>query len=157
MAIPCPPLLGSELSMEGGPLSYKAVKFVQSDMVSGLGTGSTAKHAVDLMADLLRQGKLNNIIGIPTSKKTHQQALSLGIPLSDLDSHPIVDFAIDGADEVDADLNLVKGQGGSLLTEQMIESACKKFIVIVDESKLVPHTGAMPVEIVPFCWKFTLK
>ncbi|KAF2310846.1 hypothetical protein GH714_017600 [Hevea brasiliensis] len=179
MAIPCLPLLGSEkLSMEAGPLSplssppqvvltqdelkkiaaYKAVEFVQSGMVLGLGTGSTAKHAVDRIADLLRKGKLKNIIGIPTSKKTHQQALSLGIPLSDLDSHPIVDLAIDGADEVDSDLNLVKGRGGSLLREKMIESACKKFVVIVDESKLVSHigaNGAMPVEIVPFCWKFT--
>ncbi|KDP34976.1 hypothetical protein JCGZ_09264 [Jatropha curcas] len=181
MAIPCQPLIGSEkLSMEAGPLSpmapisqppviltqdelkkiaaYKAVDFVQSGMVLGLGTGSTAKHAVDRIADLLHQGKLKNIIGIPTSKKTHQQALSLGIPLSDLDSHPNVDLAIDGADEVDSDLNLVKGRGGSLLREKMIESACKKFVVIVDESKLVPHigaNGAMPVEVVPFCWKFT--
>ncbi|KAL9352567.1 hypothetical protein Peur_055247 [Populus x canadensis] len=177
MAIPCPSIFGSEmLPIESGAMSpppspliltqdelkkiaaYKAVEFVQSGMVLGLGTGSTAKHAVDRIADLLHQGKLNNIIGIPTSKKTHQQAVSLGIPLSDLDSHPTVDLAIDGADEVDSNLNLVKGRGGSLLREKMIESACKKFIVIVDESKLVPHvgaSGAMPVEVVPFCWKFT--
>ncbi|KAJ6721230.1 RIBOSE-5-PHOSPHATE ISOMERASE 3 CHLOROPLASTIC-RELATED [Salix viminalis] len=138
--------------------AYKAVESVQSGMVLGLGTGSTAKHAVDRIAELLHQGKLKNIIGIPTSKKTHQQAVSLGIPLSDLDSHPVVDLAIDGADEVDSNLNLVKGRGGSLLREKMIESACKKFIVIVDESKLVAHvgaSGAMPVEVVPFCWKFT--
>lgn len=137
--------------------AYKAVEFVQSGMVLGLGTGSTAKHAVDRIAELLRQGKLTNIIGIPTSKKTHQQAVSLGIPLSDLDSYPVVDLAIDGADEVDPDLNLVKGRGGSLLREKMIESATKKFIVIVDETKIVSRvgaTGAMPVEVVPFCWKF---
>lgn len=139
--------------------AYKAVEFVESGMVLGLGTGSTAKHAVDRIGELLRQGKLKNIVGIPTSKKTHEQALSLGIPLSDLDSHPVVDLAIDGADEVDPHLNLVKGRGGSLLREKMIEGACKKFIVIVDESKLVPYIGgsglAMPVEIIPFCWKFT--
>ncbi|XP_059649589.1 probable ribose-5-phosphate isomerase 2 [Cornus florida] len=141
--------------------AYKAVEFVESGMVLGLGTGSTAKYAVDRIGELLRQGKLKNIIGIPTSRMTHEQAVSLGIPLSDLDSHPVVDLAIDGADEVDPCLNLVKGRGGSLLREKMVEGACKKFVVIVDESKMVKHLGgsglAMPVEIVPFCWKFTAQ
>ncbi|KAK8582960.1 hypothetical protein V6N13_069726 [Hibiscus sabdariffa] len=141
--------------------AYKAVEFVESGMVLGLGTGSTAKHAVDRIGELLRLGKLKNIVGIPTSKKTQEQALSLGIPLSDLDTHPTVDLAIDGADEVDPHLNLVKGRGGSLLREKMVEGACKKFVCIVDESKLVNHLGgsglAMPVEIVPFCWKFTAR
>lgn len=141
--------------------AYKAVEFVQSGMVLGLGTGSTAKHAVDRIGELLKQGKLKNIVGIPTSNMTRDQALSLGIPLSDLDTHPIVDLAIDGADEVDPDMHLVKGRGGSLLREKMVEAASKKFIVIVDETKLVKYIGgsglAMPVEIVPFCWKFTLK
>ncbi|RYQ81002.1 hypothetical protein Ahy_Scaffold1g107029 isoform D [Arachis hypogaea] len=130
--------------------AYKAVEYIESGMVLGLGTGSTAKHAVDRIGKLLRQGKLKDIVGIPTSKKTHEQALSLGIPLSDLDSHPVVDLAIDGADEVDPYLNLVKGRGGSLLREKMVEGACKKFVVIVDESKLVNYIGgsglAMPVE-----------
>ncbi|KAL5722636.1 ribose-5-phosphate isomerase [Ranunculus cassubicifolius] len=139
--------------------AYKAVEFVESGMVIGLGTGSTACHAVDRIAELLHQGKLNNIIGIPTSKKTQEQAISLGIPLSDLNKHPTLDLAIDGADEVDEYLNLVKGRGGSLLREKMVESACKKFIVIVDETKMVKHLGgsggAVPVEVVPFCWKFT--
>ncbi|XP_054809861.1 probable ribose-5-phosphate isomerase 2 [Prosopis cineraria] len=139
--------------------AYKAVEYVESGMVLGLGTGSTAKHAVARIGELLKQGKLENIIGIPTSKMTQEQAVSVGIPLSDLDSHPIVDLAIDGADEVDPDLNLVKGRGGSLLREKMIEGACKKFIVIVDETKQVKYLGgsglAVPVEIVPFCWKFT--
>ncbi|KAK8655616.1 hypothetical protein V6N13_108190 [Hibiscus sabdariffa] len=139
--------------------AYKAVEFVESGMVLCLGTGSTAKHAVDRIGELLRQGKLNNIIGIPTSKQTQEHAISLGIPLSDLDSHPTVDLAIDGADEVDPHLNLVKGRGGSLLREKMVEGACKKFVCIVDESKLVKHLGgsglALPVEVVPFCWKFT--
>ncbi|KAL9317215.1 hypothetical protein ACSQ67_013734 [Phaseolus vulgaris] len=121
--------------------AYKAVEYVESGMVLGLGTGSTAKHAVERIGELLRQGKLKDIVGIPTSKMTHEQALSLGIPLSDLDSHPVVDLAIDGADEVDPFLNLVKGRGGSLLREKMVESACKKFIVIVDESKLVNYVG----------------
>ncbi|CAH9081624.1 unnamed protein product [Cuscuta europaea] len=141
--------------------AYKAVEYVRSGMVVGLGTGSTAKHAVARIGELLSEGKLKNIVGIPTSRITHEQAVSLGIPLSDLDSHPILDLAIDGADEVDTNMNLVKGRGGSLLREKMVEAACKKFVVIVDESKLVGHLGgsglAMPVEIVPFCWKFTLK
>ena len=137
--------------------AYKAVEYVESGMVLGLGTGSTAKHAVDRIGELLRQGKLKNIVGIPTSKMTHEQVVSLGIPLSDLDSYPILDLAIDGADEVDPYLNLVKGRGGSLLREKMVEGACKKFVVIVDESKLVNYLGGsgltMPVEIVSFCWK----
>ncbi|XP_031123610.1 probable ribose-5-phosphate isomerase 2 [Ipomoea triloba] len=141
--------------------AYKAVEYVESGMVVGLGTGSTAKHAVDRIGELLRLGKLEKIVGIPTSKATHAQAVALGIPLSDLNAHPILDLAIDGADEVDPHMNLVKGRGGSLLREKMVEAASKKFVVIVDESKLVGHLGgsglAMPVEIVPFCWEFTLK
>ncbi|KAH6765320.1 Ribose 5-phosphate isomerase [Perilla frutescens var. frutescens] len=141
--------------------AYKAVEHVRSGMVVGLGTGSTAKHAVDRIAQLLRQGKLKNIVGIPTSTQTHEQAVALGIPLSDLDSHAAVDLAIDGADEVDPELNLVKGRGGSLLREKMVESVAKKFIVIVDESKLVKYVGgsrlAMPVEVVQFCWSHSLK
>ncbi|KAJ4901348.1 putative ribose-5-phosphate isomerase 2 [Raphanus sativus] len=141
--------------------AYKAVDFVKSGMVLGLGTGSTAKHAVDRIGELLRRGELENIVGIPTSKKTQEQALSLGIPLSDLDSHPVIDLSIDGADEVDPRLNLVKGRGGSLLREKMIEGASKKFVVIVDESKMVKHIGgsklALPVEVVPFCWEFTAE
>lgn len=87
----------------------KSVEFVKSGMVVGLGTDSTATHAVDKIGELLHQGKLKNIVGIPTSKTTHDQAVSLGIPLSDLDSHPVIDLAIDGADEVDSSMNLVKG------------------------------------------------
>lgn len=181
MAIPFPHFVGPDKSLNTGMMvpssssclpiltqdelkkiaAYKAVEFVESGMVLGLGTGSTARHAVNRIGELLCQGKLENIVGIPTSSMTHEQALSVGIPLTDLDSHPVVDLAIDGADEVDPYLNLVKGRGGSLLREKMVEGACKKFIVIVDQSKLVKHLGgsglAMPVEIVPFCWKFTAK
>ncbi|KAK9756866.1 hypothetical protein RND81_01G125900 [Saponaria officinalis] len=182
MAIPCTHFISGEKSaiengiLIGSPTStksiltqdelkkiaaYKAVEFVESGMVIGLGTGSTACHAVERIGELLRHGKLHNIIGIPTSKKTQEQAMSCGIPLSDLNSHPIVDIAIDGADEVDPQMNLVKGRGGSLLREKMIESATKKFVVIVDESKMVDYIGgsglAMPVEVVPFCWKFSAE
>lgn len=138
----------------------RAVEYVRSGMVLGLGTGSTAKFAVDRLGDLLLQGKLKNIVGVPTSQRTADQAKRLGIPLSTLDDHPELDLAIDGADEVDPKLNLVKGRGGALLREKMVEMAAKRFIVIVDESKLVPGlgvSGAMPVDVVQFCWKYTAQ
>ncbi|KAM0945909.1 putative ribose-5-phosphate isomerase [Dioscorea sansibarensis] len=140
--------------------AHRAVDLVEPGMVLGLGTGSTAAHALDRIGDLLRCGVLHDIVGIPTSKKTETHALSVGIPISDLDSHPSVDLSIDGADEVDPHLNLVKGRGGSLLREKMIEGASKRFVVIVDDSKMVDRLGcsghAVPVEIIPFCWGYTL-
>ncbi|GAB4835993.1 Probable ribose-5-phosphate isomerase 3, chloroplastic [Ancistrocladus abbreviatus] len=152
---PAPPLTQDELKKLA---AEKAVDSVKSGMVLGLGTGSTAAFAVSRIGELLSSGKLSNIIGIPTSKRTFEQATSLGIPLSVLDDHPRIDLAIDGADEVDLDLNLVKGRGGALLREKMVEAASDKFIVIVDETKLVEGLGgsglAMPVEVVQFCWKY---
>lgn len=139
----------------------KAVEYVKSGMVVGLGTGSTAAFAVSKIGELLASGELKDIVGVPTSKRTEEQARSLGIPLSVLDDHPKLDVAIDGADEVDPDLNLVKGRGGALLREKLVEMASDKFIVIVDDSKLVSGLGgsglAMPVEIVQFCWRYTLN
>lgn len=136
----------------------KAVEYVESGMVLGLGTGSTAAFAVARIGELLKAGELKDIVGVPTSKRTAEQAASLGIPLSVLDDHPSIDLAIDGADEVDPELNLVKGRGGALLREKMVEAASAKFVVVVDESKLVSGLGgsglAMPVEVVPFCWKY---
>ena len=129
-------------------------------MVLGLGTGSTAAFVVAKLGELLKSGGLNNIVGIPTSKRTEEQARQLGIPLSVLDDHPRLDLAIDGADEVDPDLNLVKGRGGALLREKMVEAASEKFVVVADETKLVSGLGgsglAMPVEVVQFCWKYNL-
>lgn len=139
----------------------KAVDYVQSGMVLGLGTGSTAAFVVAKLGQLLSTGQLSDIIGIPTSKRTEEQAKSLGIPLSILDEHPKIDLAIDGADEVDPDLNLVKGRGGALLREKMVEAASDKFVVVADETKLVSGLGgsglAMPVEVVQFCWKYNLE
>ncbi|XP_021891263.1 probable ribose-5-phosphate isomerase 3, chloroplastic [Carica papaya] len=138
----------------------KAVESVKSGMVLGLGTGSTAAFVVDKIGKLLSAGELSNIVGIPTSKRTEEQARSLGIPLSVLDEHPHIDLAIDGADEVDPNLDLVKGRGGALLREKMVEAAADKFIVVADETKLVSGLGgsglAMPVEVVQFCWKYNL-
>uniref|UniRef100_A0A0D6R5P8 ribose-5-phosphate isomerase n=1 Tax=Araucaria cunninghamii TaxID=56994 RepID=A0A0D6R5P8_ARACU len=136
----------------------KAVEYVESGMVLGLGTGSTAAFVVAKIGELMKAGTLTNIVGVPTSKRTAEQAASLGIPLSVLDDHPKIDLAIDGADEVDPELNLVKGRGGALLREKMVEAASARFVVVVDESKLVSGLGgsglAMPVEVVPFCWKY---
>ncbi|XP_004230104.1 probable ribose-5-phosphate isomerase 3, chloroplastic [Solanum lycopersicum] len=138
----------------------KAVEYVKSGMVLGLGTGSTAAFVVAKLGELLSSGQLTNIVGVPTSKRTEEQALSLNIPLSTLDDHPHIDLAIDGADEVDPNLDLVKGRGGALLREKMVEAASDKFVVVVDDSKLVSGLGgsglAMPVEVVQFCWKYNL-
>ncbi|KAF3454336.1 hypothetical protein FNV43_RR04783 [Rhamnella rubrinervis] len=138
----------------------KAVEYVKSGMVLGLGTGSTAAFVVAKLGQLLSSGQLTDIVGVPTSKRTEEQARQLGIPLSILDDHPHLDLAIDGADEVDPDLNLVKGRGGALLREKMVEAASDKFVVVVDDTKLVSGLGgsglAMPVEVVQFCWKYNL-
>ncbi|KAL4200751.1 hypothetical protein AMTRI_Chr02g255170 [Amborella trichopoda] len=139
----------------------KAVDYVKSGMVLGLGTGSTAAFVVSKLGELLKEGVLKDIIGIPTSKRTEEQAASLGIPLSLLDHHPKIDLAIDGADEVDPELNLVKGRGGALLREKLVEAASAQFVVVADESKLVDGLGgsglAMPVEVVQFCWSYNAK
>lgn len=140
--------------------AHRAVELVAPGMTLGLGTGSTAAHALDRIGELLRLGKLQGVVGVPTSLKTEAHARRVGIPLVPLAEDAVaVHLSIDGADEVDAELNLVKGRGGSLLREKMIEGAGERFVVIVDESKLVPRlgcTGAVPVEVVPFGWAHTL-
>merc|ERR1719313_1252229 len=142
-------------------VGYKAVDdYVKSGMVVGLGTGSTAAFAVERVGELLKDGTLKDIIAIPTSIRTKEQAESLGIPLATLDTHSNLDVAIDGADEVDPQLNLVKGGGGALFREKIVEKCAKKFIVIVDESKLCDGLGPgfpVPVEIVPFCHEHTMR
>ncbi len=135
----------------------RAVEAVESGMVLGLGTGSTAWFAVERIGERLRAGALTRIAGVPTSRRTEEQARGLGIPIVSLDDHPVLDLAIDGADEISPTLDLVKGRGGALLREKMVERAARRFIVIADESKRVDHlgvTGAMPVEVVQFCWRF---
>ncbi|OEU17599.1 ribose 5-phosphate isomerase [Fragilariopsis cylindrus CCMP1102] len=142
-------------------VGYKAVDdYVKSGMVVGLGTGSTAYFAVERVGNLLKSGELKDIVCIPTSERTKEQALSLDIPLVTLDTHSKLDVAIDGADEVDPSLNLVKGGGGALLREKMVEVMADKFIVIVDESKLCDGLGPgfpIPVEITPFCHEHTMR
>lgn len=142
-------------------VGYKAVDdYVTSGMVIGLGTGSTAYYAVERVGQKLKSGELKDIIAIPTSIRTKEQAESLNIPLTTLDTHSQLDVAIDGADEVDPELNLTKGGGGALFREKIVEVCAKKFIVIVDESKIVKGLGPgfpIPVEIVPFCHEHTMR
>ena len=133
--------------------AHKAVEFVSSGMVVGLGTGSTAAFAVDRIAERLEKGELKDIIGIPSSLRTEEQALRLNIPLAGFETHTEIDVTIDGADEVDPDLNLIKGGGGALLREKVLAQATRRNIIIVDESKLVPELGtgwALPIEVIPF-------
>jgi len=129
-----------------------ALQEVQSGMVLGLGSGSTAERFIRLLADCLQAGKLCDIQGVPTSENTAMLARQLGIPLTTLEQHPELDLAIDGADEVDPQLNLIKGLGRALLREKIVEIHAGRLIIIVDESKLVPRLGRgpLPVELTPF-------
>jgi ribose 5-phosphate isomerase A len=136
--------------------AHSAVALVQSDMIVGLGHGSTAIHAISRIAELINSSKLHNIRGVPCSKQVEDKALKLGIPLTSIDEHFRIDLTIDGADEVDPDLNLIKGGGGALLREKIVAQASLREIIVVDESKLSPALGThslIPVEIVPFGWK----
>ncbi len=133
--------------------AHKAVESVHSGMVLGLGTGSTTRFALERIAGLLNSGQLTDIVGIPSSVQTEQLATSLNIPLTTLDEHPAIDLTIDGADEVDPVLNLIKGGGGALLREKVLAQASRQLIIIVDESKLSPQLGSkwpLPVEVIPF-------
>ena len=136
--------------------AWRAVDFVESGMVVGLGHGSTAIFAVRRIAELLHAGSLSNILGVPTSIQVEEAARQLGIPLTTLDEHPVVDLTIDGADEVDPDLNLIKGGGGALLREKIVAQASRREVIVVDESKLSPALGThwpVPVEIIPYGWR----
>ena len=129
-----------------------ALDYVRDGMILGLGTGSTAAHFVDLLGERLRSGALRDICGIPTSEGTVQRARAAGVPLVSLADHARLDLAVDGADEADPDLNLIKGLGRALLREKIVEIHADRFVVVVDESKMVARLGrgALPVEILPF-------
>lgn len=134
----------------------QAVERVESGMIVGLGTGSTAAYAVDAIGRKLASGELSNIQGIATSARTAEQATQGGIPLTTLELHPEVDVTIDGADQVDAEGNLIKGGGGALLREKIVAGASKHYVIIIDASKLVETIGdgfPLPVEVVTFGWK----
>ena len=130
--------------------AIRALDFVQPGMKLGLGTGSTAEHFVRALGEKVKQGL--DIVGVPTSERTAKLAESLGIPLSNLDDAPHLDVTVDGADECDYELRLIKGGGGALLREKIVATASDRMIVIADASKVVKRLGAfpLPVEVVPF-------
>jgi len=137
-----------------------AVDLIEDGMIVGLGTGSTAVWALRKLAQLYSRGSLQQVIGIPTSRQTRAEALRLKIPLAALEDHSQVDITIDGADEVDPHLNLIKGGGGALLREKLVAQASRRLVIIVDESKLTPQLGTrwpVPVEVVSFGWKHQLR
>ena len=135
----------------------RAAEYVKDGMVVGLGTGTTVKYTILKIGEKVKNGL--DIIGIPTSKATENLANSLGIRLSSLNEYMEVDLTIDGADEVDKKLNLIKGGGGALLREKIVAHASKYEIIVVDESKINDYLGSfpLPVEIAKFAYKRTMK
>jgi ribose 5-phosphate isomerase A len=127
-----------------------ALAFVEAGMKLGLGTGSTAVKFVDLLGAEVAKGLA--IVGVPTSEATRKQALALGIPLATLDETPELDLVVDGADEIDGELRLIKGGGGALLREKIVAASARQMLVIADSSKKVARLGGfpLPVEVVPF-------
>lgn len=130
---------------------------LKSGMKVGLGTGSTAKHFVDIVGERMRKGE--TFLCVPTSEATRIQAESLGIPLASLDDIEELDLTVDGADELDPALSLIKGGGGALLREKMVASASKRMVVVADQSKVVKVLGAfaLPVEVVQFAHGATAR
>jgi len=133
----------------------RAVQLIESGSVVGLGTGTTVRPLLELLAERLRQGAVTDVVAVPTSADTEARCRALGIPVVTLDEHPGVSLVIDGADEVGPHLALIKGGGGALLREKIVASAAKRFVVVADESKLVRRLGTrvpLPVEVIPFGW-----
>lgn len=131
----------------------KAAEYVQNGMALGLGTGSTVRYFVEKVGEMVGEGL--DVIGVPTSKRTEELARKVGVSLSTLEETPTLDLTVDGADEVDANLNLIKGMGGALLREKIVASSTREFIVILDESKVVEKLGTkspLPVEVTQFGW-----
>jgi ribose 5-phosphate isomerase A len=125
-------------------------------MKVGLGTGSTAIHATRRIAELVAAGELHDITGFATSKATHAEAVRLGIPMLSDDLPADLDLVIDGADEVDPALDVIKGGGGALLREKIVAQASRRVIIVADEGKLSPQLGTLwpvPVEVLPFAWR----
>lgn len=134
----------------------KAVELVESGMVIGLGTGSTAVFAIRRIGALVASGELQNVLGIPTSAASKALAEEVGVPLTTLAEHPVIDLTIDGADEIDPEFNVIKGAGGALLHEKIVAQASLREIIVVDGAKISDRLGslaALPVEIVQFAWR----
>lgn len=138
--------------------AHKALEFIQDGQILGLGTGSTVQYFLTALGQLVQQGL--RIRGVPTSQTTADYARKLGIPLMNNEEPWDIDVAVDGADQVDPQLNLIKGGGGALMREKIVAKAAQQFIVIVDQAKQVNRLGLpfpLPVEIVPFGWRTTQR
>lgn len=134
----------------------RALAWIESGMRVGLGTGSTVAHLLELLGDAVRSGRLERIVGVPTSVRTEQRARELGIRLAELHDAQPLDLTVDGADEVDPGLDLVKGLGGALLREKLVAQASRRLVIMVDESKQVRRLGTrapLPVEVIRFGWQ----
>jgi len=130
--------------------SRASLKFIKDGQIVGLGTGSTARYFIQLLGEAVKNGL--RIRGIPTSDRSREQAAALGIPLTTLDECPEIDVSVDGADEVDPQLRLIKGGGGALLREKVVAAATKYYVIVADGSKTVPVLGKfpLPVEVIKF-------
>jgi len=136
--------------------AQKALELVQDGMLVGLGTGTTTRFFTEGLGRMVAEGM--KVRGVPTSRATAELAASLGIPIvTELIGQ--IDLAVDGADEVDPALNLIKGRGGALFREKLVAAVSKRFVVVVDESKLVKElgVGVLPVEVLPFLWRSTAE
>lgn len=144
-----------KVDVEKRNAAEEAIKYIKDGMIVGLGSGSTVNWMLEVLGEKVHSGL--NIKGVPTSKKTELLAQKLGIPLVDFSNEVEINMAIDGTDEVDANYNLLKGGGGSLVREKLIGIAANKLIIIADKSKVVSTLGAfsLPVEILPFGWNVT--
>ncbi|WP_104990402.1 ribose 5-phosphate isomerase A [Deinococcus sp. NW-56] len=139
--------------------ALRAVALVESGMRVGLGTGSTAKYAIEELGRKLAVGELKDIVGVATSEASEALAREVGVPVQPLDPRPL-DIAIDGADEIDPDLNLIKGLGGALLREKLTEVQARRLVIIADHTKLVTRLGEkapLPVEITRFGFLSTVE
>jgi len=134
-----------------------SLRFIKDGQVLGLGTGSTAAHFIRLLGEQVKNGL--KIIGIPTSERSHEQATSLGIPLTTLEECQVIDVTVDGADEVDPQLRLIKGGGGALLREKIVASATRQLVIVADATKRVPVLGKfpLPVEVIKFARPLVAK
>ncbi|RLF47475.1 MAG: ribose 5-phosphate isomerase A [Thermoplasmata archaeon] len=136
--------------------AYEAVKEIRDGMIVGLGTGSTTKYAILKLGEMVKNGL--DIVGIATSLESERIAREAGIKVADINDYESIDVTIDGADQVDNNLNLIKGGGGALLREKIVASCSKREIIVVDESKIVSSFSfPLPVEVVKFGWKRTAE
>ncbi|RLF85312.1 ribose 5-phosphate isomerase A [Thermococci archaeon] len=137
-------------------VAKEALNYIDDDMIIGLGTGSTTAYFIQMLGKKLMTGELEDVYAIPTSHQSRLLALESGVPVVSLDEVDAIDLAIDGADEVDPHLNLIKGRGAALTMEKIIEYRAGAFIVLVDESKLVEYLGQkmpVPIEVIPAAWR----